>query len=45
MITLKRPLKILLTSVGCPGAPALIRRLKNNGEREIEIIGIDMNRG
>ncbi|UCG03465.1 MAG: ATP-grasp domain-containing protein [Candidatus Heimdallarchaeota archaeon] len=42
-MTLKRPLKILLTSVGCPGAPALIRRLKNNGEREITIIGIDMN--
>ncbi|MFX1283093.1 MAG: ATP-grasp domain-containing protein [Promethearchaeota archaeon] len=36
-------MKILLTSVGCPGAPALIRHLKDNGEREIQIIGIDMN--
>lgn len=35
-------LKILLTAVGCPGGVTLIRALKNNGEREIEIIGTDM---
>ncbi|MFX0210771.1 MAG: ATP-grasp domain-containing protein [Candidatus Hodarchaeota archaeon] len=40
---MKKSLKILLTSVGCPGAPAMIRRLKNNGEREITFVGIDMN--
>lgn len=35
-------LKIVLTACGCPGASTLIRMLKNNGEREIEIIGTDM---
>lgn len=36
-----RKLKILLTASGCPGAATLIKYLKNNGEREIEIIGVD----
>ena len=38
-----RPLKIILTACGCPGASTLIRMLKKNGEREIKIIGTDMN--
>lgn len=38
-----RKLKIILTACGCPGASTLIRMLKNNGEREIEIIGTDMD--
>ncbi|MDO8055678.1 MAG: ATP-grasp domain-containing protein [Candidatus Hermodarchaeota archaeon] len=38
-----RKLKILLTACGCPGASTLIRMLKNNGERPIEIIGTDMD--
>ena len=38
-----RPIKIILTACGCPGASTLIRMLKNNGEREIEIIGTDMD--
>lgn len=38
-----RDIKILLTAAGCPGASTLIRMLKNNGERNIEIIGVDMN--
>ena len=37
------PLKIILTACGCPGASTLIRMLKQNGERDIEIIGTDMN--
>ena len=37
-----RPLKIVLTAVGCPGASTLIRMLKTNGEREITIHGVDM---
>jgi carbamoyl-phosphate synthase large subunit len=38
-----RDLRILLTACGCPGASTLIRMLKNNGERKIEIIGTDMD--
>ena len=37
-----RPLKLVLTATGCPGASTLIRMLKANGEREIEIFGVDM---
>jgi carbamoyl-phosphate synthase large subunit len=36
------PLKLVLTAVGCPGAATLIRMLKDNGEREIHIIGVDV---
>jgi len=36
-------IKILLTACGCPGAVALIKWLKKNSERKIEIIGTDMN--
>jgi carbamoyl-phosphate synthase large subunit len=38
-----KPLKIVLTACGCPGASTLIRMLKQNGERKIEIIGTDMS--
>jgi len=38
-----RPLKIILTACGCPGASTLIRMLKCNGERPIEIIGTDID--
>ena len=38
-----RPIKIILTACGCPGASTLIRMLKQNGERELEIIGTDMS--
>lgn len=38
-----KPIKIILTACGCPGASTLIQMLKNNGEREIEIIGVDMD--
>ncbi len=37
-------IKILLTACGCPGASTLIRMLKNNGERPVEIIGTDMDK-
>ena len=36
-----RPIKLMLTACGCPGASTLIRMLKNNGEREVEIVGVD----
>lgn len=36
-----RKIKILLTATGAPGCSTLIRELRNNGEREIEIIATD----
>ena len=38
-----KKLKIVVTACGCPGASTLIRMLKKNGERDIEIIGVDMD--
>jgi carbamoyl-phosphate synthase large subunit len=38
-----KDLKIVLTACGCPGASTLIRMLKNNAERSIEIIGTDID--
>lgn len=34
---------VLITGMGAPGAPGIIRCLRKNGEREIRIIGVDMN--
>ncbi|MCK9331029.1 MAG: ATP-grasp domain-containing protein, partial [Candidatus Cloacimonetes bacterium] len=34
---------VLLTGTGAPGAPGIIKCLKNNGERNIRIVGVDMN--
>ncbi|RKY51316.1 MAG: hypothetical protein DRP86_01685 [Candidatus Neomarinimicrobiota bacterium] len=36
-------IRILLTTVGCPGGVTMIRALKEHGERPVEIIGTDMN--
>ncbi len=38
-----KDLKVILTACGCPGASTLIRMLKNNGERDITIVGTDMD--
>jgi len=38
-----RPIKLLLTATGAPGCSTLIRQLKNNGERKIEIISTDID--
>lgn len=35
---------VLLTGVGAPGAPGIIKCLRKNGEREIRIIGVDMSK-
>ena len=37
-----RPLTILVTAVGAPGAAALLRNLRQNGEREVRLVGTDM---
>ena len=38
-----RPLRVLLTATGAPGAAALIRALRANGERELQVVGTDMS--
>jgi carbamoyl-phosphate synthase large subunit len=37
------PLTVLVTAVGAPGAAALLRALRENGEREVRLVGTDMN--
>jgi len=34
---------ILVTACGAPGAPRLLRALKENGERQIRLVGVDMS--
>ncbi len=34
---------VLLTAAGAPGAAALIRGLRENGEREVRVVGVDMS--
>ena len=36
-----KPLTVLITAVGCPGAYALIRSFQENGEREVRVVGVD----
>jgi carbamoyl-phosphate synthase large subunit len=36
---------ILVTAAGAPGAARLIRALRENGEREVRLVGVDMNDG
>ena len=38
-----RPLTVLLTASGAPGTAALVRALRENGEREARLIGTDMS--
>jgi carbamoyl-phosphate synthase large subunit len=37
-----RPITVLLTAAGVPGAAALIRALRENGERDVRVVGTDM---
>jgi carbamoyl-phosphate synthase large subunit len=37
-----KPLTVLLTASGAPGTAALVRALRENGEREIRVVGTDM---
>ena len=36
------PLTILVTAVGSPGSAALLRALKENGERPVRLVGTDL---
>ncbi|HLK43962.1 MAG TPA: ATP-grasp domain-containing protein [Thermoleophilia bacterium] len=38
-----RPLRVLVTASGAPGAARLIHSLQQNGERELRVIGTDMS--
>ena len=38
-----RPLTILVTACGAPGTVALLRALRDNGERDVRLVGVDMN--
>lgn len=37
------PIRIAITAAGAPQSPTLIRHLKNNGERPVEIVALDMD--
>jgi carbamoyl-phosphate synthase large subunit len=37
------PLTILLTAAGSPGTAALVRALRENGERDVRVVGADMS--
>jgi carbamoyl-phosphate synthase large subunit len=37
------PLTILVTASGAPGTAALLRALRRNGERDVRLVGCDMN--
>ena len=36
-----KPITILMTAVGCPGASTCIRYLKNIAERKVRVVGVD----
>jgi carbamoyl-phosphate synthase large subunit len=38
-----KPLTIMITASGAPGTAALLRALRQNGEREVRLVGTDMS--
>jgi carbamoyl-phosphate synthase large subunit len=38
-----KPICVLLTASGSPGTAALARALRENGERDVRLVGVDMN--
>lgn len=42
MGSIMNTIRVLLTAAGSPSAPGLIKCLKNNGEREVFVVGADM---
>ena len=38
-----KEIKILLSAIGHSTSPGLIHAIKNNGEREVKVIGVDMD--
>src|SRR5438094_8689809 len=37
------PITVLVTACGAPGTAALLRALRENGEREVRLVGTDMS--
>lgn len=37
------PLRVLVTGAGAPGCASILNCLRNNGERDLYIVGVDMN--
>jgi carbamoylphosphate synthase large subunit len=38
-----KPVTVLLTAAGSPGTAALLRAMRENGEREARVVGVDMS--
>ena len=38
-----RPLTVLVSASGAPGTAALLRALRENGERDVRLVGTDMS--
>ena len=38
-----RPVTVVVTASGAPGTAALVRALRENGEREVRLVGTDMS--
>jgi carbamoyl-phosphate synthase large subunit len=38
-----KPITVLLTAAGSPGTAALVRALRENGERDVRLVGADMS--
>ena len=38
-----KPVRVLLTAAGSPGTAALVRALRENGERDLSVVGVDMS--
>ncbi len=36
-------IKVLVTACGCPGASTLLKMLRQNGERDVALVGVDMD--
>ena len=40
-----KPITVLVSAAGAPGTAALVRGLRENGEREVRLVGTDMSEG
>src|SRR3954449_8908592 len=38
-----KPITVMVTASGAPGTAALLRALRENGEREVRLVGTDMS--
>ena len=38
-----RPVTVLVSASGAPGTAALVRALRENGEREVRLVGTDLS--